>query len=216
MAAYEKLSEVAGYADADEKLQELTEEMYAEAQALYRENDMKAAKSLFKFLSSYEDSEKYIKFIDVHRFINGDDSSSGMVWVGGFVDAWINNRLPTSNEEVIFSDDITVAAYLRENFYFEDAAELLLSKQEIAEEFLRGSWYGDGYYFKIDEDGTSWFDLPRIDYGYYYEIEDGLYLKYPEDDYDATKPQFAFTAISPDCIEVYCYQNGGTYTLYRD
>ena len=100
-------------------------------------------------------------------------------------------------------------------FYFEDAAELLLSTQAMGEKFLCGTWRGDGYYFTMKDDGYINYNLPWINYGDYYRIEDGIMLLYPENSYNNTKALFAFEAVSPDCIEVYCYQNKRTYTLYR-
>ena len=100
-------------------------------------------------------------------------------------------------------------------FYFEDASELLLSTQAMGKKFLLGTWRGDGYYFTMEEDGHINYNLPWFNYGDYYRIKDGIMLLYPENNYNSTKALFAFEAVTPDCIEVFCYQNNRTYTLYR-
>lgn len=100
-------------------------------------------------------------------------------------------------------------------FYFEDAAELLLSTQAIGEKFLCGAWKGDGYYFTMDDEGSISYDLPWFDYGDFYKIEDGHILLHPEDNENDTKTLFSFLAVSPDCVEVFCHKNNRTYTLYR-
>ena len=101
-------------------------------------------------------------------------------------------------------------------FWFEDTAAVLLSKQALAEKFLCGSWSGDGYYFDMDRNGSVLHNLPRFGYGDYYYFEDGFYWTYPKEDESALQCHFSFTALAPNCIEAYCYQNGGSYTLYRE
>ena len=67
----------------------------------------------------------------------------------------------------------------------------------------------------MKDDGHISYNLPWLSYGDYYRIEDGYVLLYPENDENATKKLFHFTAITPDCMEVYCYKNDRTYTLNR-
>lgn len=98
-------------------------------------------------------------------------------------------------------------------FNFGDTSEVLLLAEDIG--FLRGKWSGDGHYFTMNKDGYINYNLPASSYGNYYRLEDGYILFYPANDWVATKKIFHIEALSPDCIEVYCYQNGQTYTLYR-
>ena len=109
----------------------------------------------------------------------------------------------------------TKVSKLIDIFYFEDAAELLLSTQELSEIFLLGTWKGDGYHFTMKEDGHISYNLPNFDYGDYYRIEDGNLLLFPENNESSTKTLFSFTAITPDCIEIFCYKDYKSYTLYR-
>lgn len=122
------------------------------------------------------------------------------------IDARISKKLPQQSVPA-----------LKEIFYFEDTAELLLSNQSLAKVFLSGTWRGDGYYFKLEENsGQIFYNLPWFDYGDYYKFVDGYLLLYPKNNESQTKKLFQFEALSPDCIEVYCYQNNKSYTLYRE
>ena len=64
-----------------------------------------------------------------------------------------------------------------------------------------------------DDDYSYWssYNLPW--YGGTFTIKDGVY-SVSNDSYE-NKPQYRFTILTPDSMEVYCYKNGMTYTLYR-
>lgn len=116
----------------------------------------------------------------------------------------------------ISNDTLTHVLNLINYFYFEDAADLLLSNQAFGEIFLLGTWENEGYYFTMKEGGGTSYNLPWFDYGDYYRIEDGDILLYPENNENDTKTLFSLTAITPDCIEVFCYKDYKSYTLYRE
>ena len=67
----------------------------------------------------------------------------------------------------------------------------------------------------MEEDGHIVYDIPWINYGDYYRIEAGYFLLFKEESPDITKKLFAVKIITKDCIEVFAYKNGRTYTLYR-
>lgn len=104
-------------------------------------------------------------------------------------------------------------------FYFANTSEVLLSTGSLATGFLRGTWKGDGYYFTIDDDYSCSHNFPRVATGEStYYIEDGIYtIKIDAKNWrDITfHDQFHITAIAPNCIEVFCYKNNQTYTLYK-
>lgn len=180
-----KLEKLRNYSDVNETIEALKETMYQEARVLYYEGKYSDAKDLLRSISTYADSEKYITLAEAHGL-------SGFSWTpDGIVEKLINI------------------------FYFEDAAELLLSGHGIAKKFLQGKWKGDGYYFNMDSDGHISYNLPWFDYGDYYRIEDGQLLLYPENNEADTRTLFYINAIAPDCIEVYCSKNSKTYTLHR-
>lgn len=104
---------------------------------------------------------------------------------------------------------------LMDLFYFENTAEMLLFKQSVAEKFLLGTWRGEGHYFTMDREGSISYSLPYIYFGDYYEVSDGDVLFFPEDNMGNTKQIFHIEAITPDCIEVFCFKNNKSYTLYR-
>ena len=100
-------------------------------------------------------------------------------------------------------------------FYFADTAEVLLSTESLAENFLRGTWKRDGYYFIIDV-GVIGYNLPEVYSGRaFHSIEDGEYILTPINDESKTYRQFHITALAPNCIQVFCYKNNQTYTLYK-
>lgn len=186
--ALNKLNTITGYSDVDDTIVALTETIYLEGQDLYYNGDYDGAKELFEYLSPYKDSYKYLALIDARDW-------------RAYVD--IENTVTK----------------LVEIFYFEDAAELLVSNTDIACQFLLGNWEtSDGeYYFEIelsnDEEYSYWssYNLPW--YGGSFIIENGIY-SVSDDSYE-DKPQYAFTLLTPDCMDIYCYKNSKTYTLYR-
>lgn len=190
VAAYEKYESIRDYADAEECLDALAGIMYYEGQSLYYEQSFEDAQNLFKCISPYEDSDDYLTLIEAH--------------------SKVFSRLSARIAEPIVEQLTAI-------FYFEDAAELLVSQQVFAKQFLRGTWRtsNGSYYFTISDDFSSSYNLPFTYNNYdYYKIENGTYIKYNKDG-GSEQPQFQFTLITPDCMEVYCYKNGLTYTLYR-
>ncbi len=186
--AYRKFASIRDYADVEDCLDALSEWMYLEGQTLYYAESFSEAKELFECISSYADSKKYITLIDARGY-----------------SAW--------------TDPEGTAEKLVDIFYFEDAAELLVSDTDIACYFLLGNWRtsNGSYYFKMelsdDDEYSFWssYNLPW--YGGSFIIEDGIY-SVSNDSYE-DKPQYMFTLLTPDSMEVYCYKNGTTYTLYR-
>ena len=184
--AYNMLTDIQNYSDVNETLSTLKEILYLKGQDLYHAGKYTAAKQYFDCLLNYKDTSKYLTLINVHQ--KGTLSFH------------------------VYSYDISD---LLNMFYFEDTADLLLHNHYVAKAFLKGTWKGDGYYFTMEEDGHINYNLPYIIYGDFYRIEDGFFLLYKENDEENTKNLFLFSAITPDCVEVYCFQNGKTYTLFR-
>ena len=167
---------------------ELKELLYAEAVELYREGNLDEADE--RFLEGYKDGDKYQLLIKVQQ--------SYYSW-------GLDGNIEEDVQKLI------------DNFYFEDTSEVLLSKDTLAEEFLRGNWKSTkgGKYFKMDDEGYISYNLPWFDYGDYYKIENGELLLYPKKDEKATKTMYTIVAIAPNQIQVYCHKDGSTYTLNR-
>jgi len=77
-------------------------------------------------------------------------------------------------------------------------------------DYLEGIWRGDGYYFIIDADKNSSFNIPWLSgSGKYYEIKDGVYI-------NGGMECFEFNIISRKVMEVYSYKDGRIYRLTRE
>ena len=188
IGAYKKLLNIKTYSDVKQVLSALEEVIYLEGQELYYANKFSDAETRFECVSSYSNSKKYLILIDARG-----------------LSAW--------------TDPEGTAKKLEEIFYFEDASELLVASTDVACYFLLGNWRtsNGSYYFKMelsdDDEYSFWssYNLPW--YGGSFIIEDGVY-SVSNDSYE-DKPQYRFTLLTPDSMEVYCYKNGTTYTLYR-
>lgn len=101
---------------------------------------------------------------------------------------------------------------LKDLIGFEDTAQLLLRHPWTAQEFLKGRWESGSFYFEIsDEDGTytSYFNLPNDCAKEVYTISTkGVYIV-------NSKEIFRFEIVDKNTIRVFCYKDGGKYTLYR-
>lgn len=186
--AYNKLIKIKNYSDVNETLSTLKELMYLKGQELYHAEQYSEAKRYFDCISNYKDSSKYLTLI------------SARVDRLGFYIHYVASKG--------ISDLLNM-------FYFEDTADVLLQTHNVAKTFLKGTWKGDGYSFTMKEDGYINYSLPGSFDGDYYTIEDGFFLLGKENNESYSKKLFFFSAITPDCVEVYCFQNGKTYTLFR-
>lgn len=141
-----------------------------------------------RFTEGYKDSDNYLLLIKVQEAYYG--------FYDGFYDGI---------DELI---DI---------FYFEDTAEILLSIESIAKEFLKGNWRSanGGKYFKMDNEKSITYNLPDFNYGDYYKIQDGKVIFYPKNNANKTKDIFTIEALTPNQIQVYCHKDGSTHILNR-
>lgn len=100
---------------------------------------------------------------------------------------------------------------------FEDTADLIIENAEYTKTYLTGTWRtSDGkYYFTMESDGYTKYNLPGMDFGEYYRIEDGNYLLYYEKDPEDTRTLFSFEIVNKDTINIYCYKDYMSYRLIR-
>ena len=185
--SYKKMKEAKGYADAEIRLSTIAESVYLQAIDEYKEGDNIKAQADFKLIDPYESSRDYLDLISV--------------------------KLSYSNSKQMFER-------LLPHIGFEDANSLLLRNQVFAKYFLAGSWNTDRRQTMliIEESGDMTDNMPRIisGNGYYY-IQDGQVLSYKKaDDRQSAKPDKLITVIDYNTIQVYCYKDGSTYTLYRE
>ena len=118
-------------------------------------------------------------------------------------------------------------ALFRDNKYLVQQCWSLPFVRNLAEDdyainyFLESYWSGSGYYFSFykNEDGqtSSSFNLPWVSKPYgtkYYDIEDMIYYWDDANNNHLTKV-FRIEIVDYNIINVFCYQNNRTYTLYR-
>lgn len=98
---------------------------------------------------------------------------------------------------------------------FENTAEVLMSNQEVAQQFLLGKWRGDGRYLEMKSNGDITYDIPWIEFGDYYRIEQGKFLLFKEGQPNDTQMLFAIKVIDANCVKFYSYKNNKTYIMYR-
>ena len=194
-AAYQELLRAEDFGDASAQLIDYREQAYYKGIKSYRSGDYSDAKAEFDNIGDYLSKSEYLYLVSLHA------PSQTANW-------------KYHNKDASSRIDVDVPRLIR-MIDFEDAASLILLNQNSSEEFLEGYWKGSGGYFKMKPDDWTNYTLPFFNYGDYYEIKNGTYFKYPEDSPSDTKALFDFTIISEGSIEVYCYQNCRTYTLYR-
>lgn len=186
---FELLLKAEKYGDISAQLPSFQEHAYQEAAEMYRDGDTIKAKRIFTKLGSYLRAEDYLVLIKT---------------IDAGYDFW---KYTDEDMEKLIS-----------LIGFEDAAELVVAYNTIATKFLMGSWKGHGYYFSVEQETDAnyiGFNIPAYDYGDYYLFVGGRMIAYPEKDSTATKLFFKITVISEDCIEIFAYNGGATYTLYR-
>lgn len=201
---------IKNYKDTSEIIDLLQGTLYEEAVSRYRNKEDRyrlndRTRYLFSHISDYRQSSDYLQLIDADDAFNTADyfiESDNMM-------DWLVKR---NNQRVLSYVDALI-----DLFYFEDAAKLLVSYTSSADIFLHGTWKTDDgmYYFSMQEDHRTAYNLPSFDFGEKYRIENGDYLCYKEVNTGDARQLFHFSLLSPDSMEVYCYYNGGTYTLYR-
>lgn len=187
--AYKKMLEIKGYSDSKELIDALEELVYLQGIDYYRKGDYTNASKYFNALSkNYERVADYITLLGVRK------------------------------TPILYYTDREIKSSVIQLIGFEDMNELILSRDEMACAFLFGTWKtaNGSNFFKItyDDGYHAGYDLPRIDFGQSYSIENGFYLKHDQNTNKEQK-QFMITILSYDCIQIYAYKDGSSYTMYR-
>lgn len=195
--AYRQIKELAeeGYQKAVNDLPTVTETTYQHGIASYRSDDTKEAESVFRTLDNYQDSDRYERIAR----IKGNASTAEYLHEKNIA----NNAL---------SDNIE---FLLDNLDFEDAPQLILYNSAYADIFLMGTWRSaDGYYyFTMDNNGYTSYNLPEVRIGGTYDIREGTYFSQVNgNDYK----EYDFKVIDRNTIDVFCYADRYVYTLYRN
>ena len=172
--------------EAKQALEDLKEATYKEALSRYDREDWTTAKEYFRYIENYKDSAKYVVLSGAHV---------GHVY-----------SLEFSLDDLLEIID------------FKDTKEVLVNG-EWAIKFLRGTWKDrtGNYYFSLGpsgEDNQTSYNIPWLELeNATYLFEDGVYtLKSATGE---TKKVFQFTVINEDTIDIYCYKDGSSYTMFR-
>ena len=186
IGAYKIIKSIDEFATDEILMAEFEDLIYTHGQYLYYQEDYYNARECFRCVSDYSDARKYLQLIEVR---------------------WTQDILVNAKN---------IAQDLINNFYFEDTNVVVLENDSVAGEFLKGEWTTeDGYYgFEIKNDGSAFNSLPQVqDHSYYY-IYQGEWLGYNTSKSDYIK-EYKLKAVTPECLEVYCYADNKTYILYR-
>lgn len=180
------LQDLGNYPGAKDELKELQIKIYRKAVSLYNSGKTDDAWELFKLIATYSRSGDYLTLCQAKFGYN-------------------RYFYPNLVNEIC------------DLLGFADADEVLVASQHIAEDFLRGQWKSSdsSYYFSIDEKGYASYNLPSINYGDYYRIENGDYLLYPKDNESNTRTMFSISVIDKNSIRIYCWKDGSTYRMFR-
>ncbi len=188
LAAYSKFDSIRDYSDVKKIMTSLTDLVYLQGEILYHDKDFAQARKYFQCVPKYMDSKDYITLLDARK-----------------------------DSEKLNAESMTQR--LMDLFYFEDASDIIRETDEYLFYYLQGKWStsGGSYYFELKEvtakDHTyeSSYNLPWYNSDYF-SLEKGIYMIHGS---FGEKPQYRFTLLTPDSMQVYCYKNGSTYTLYR-
>ncbi len=81
---------------------------------------------------------------------------------------------------------------------------------------LQGYWSNNGYYFQMNESGQINYNVPWFEYGDYYGLYNHIIYLFPDGQEDNSRNLFEINFINDNTITIYSYQNGLTYTLYKN
>lgn len=186
---------------SSELIEEIRSEMYSQAVIWYKNGrygknmtSKETAYQYFNALEQYKDSSKYLILIRART----DDS----------ILASAKN----------YQDLISIID-------FSDAKEVLVSNSSLAWKFLKGTWKtsDESFYLTVDDDRIN-YNLPYVDLdNAYIGIIDGEVVLYsknaPDLDYAYTsgncKYLFEISVTNLRKIEVFCYKDEHTYTLFK-
>ncbi len=207
--ADKKLQSAGNYENTLQVLSDLKDTIYYSAVDAYLSAKYNDARKEFNYLGDYLDAKDYLVLLNAH------------VANEILMDFTKHNRTSdmTEEEQILFfawfSEDMNTYEKLGPLIGFQDTAELIMSNQKFAQDFLVGNWRGDSRYFIMDINGNTSYDIPWFTYGDYYTIENGEYLLYKEKTPDITKAMYKITIINDDCIQILSYKNYKSYTLFR-
>lgn len=191
------LAENGDHIGAYEKLKDITD--YADAQqqleqqrdAIYAEG-----KTLYAEGNYYEAEKRFLRISSTHP-----DAPKYMTLINA------RNYVPSES----------LVEELKSIFFFADANRVLMYNYGLACIYLRGTWQSlDGHFFIMSDEGNCVYSLPYEPHGNKFYIQEGTLSLYDRSNARDLKATFEITPLMPNCISVYCHQDGRTYLLFRD
>lgn len=155
------------------------------------------------------DDEAYDYFVfSVHNIFSGDMRRAEYAPFPGESGFYPDEQFPE------YFSDIDDLYYALLDTAFADARE------DQCYDVLRlmGTWTGSGYSFKLYEDDgyyTISYNLPWFDFGDFYYIFDHE-IRLVDFSTGEERSLFRLTFISDTEIEIYCFKDGSTHTLYKN
>jgi len=186
-------------------------DIYREAIDAYDNGRYSSAEKLFSSVSSYGDSQKYLRLLRIRDY-------GGNIGIGCIYD--FDDALTEAQKEEV--DDAAA------DFYFADTAQVLLCNTDVACYYLgahnglSGDWITAPTapiysYFKLHKDAIG---------GYYYTrstnlsnaVSDSVSIIDGDVRISITSSNtlvFHIDLISPDCMDIYSYETCNQFSLYR-
>ncbi len=208
-----------GHSDADEKICEL---YYVWGVSLLSKEDYYNAYLKLSESKGYRDTNEllsglqavlYNKAIEFYHDSKYEVATAYFKIIGSYLRTDDYLRLIYVQRKIDITDD-DIWGFLVPLIGFEDAADLLVETPDKAKIFLLGKWGSGSRYIKFyKKNDDTWCEFNISGWNGDWYIYDGLY--FIELKNGSFKEVFKITVVSENCIKLYAYRNGKTYTLYR-
>ena len=218
--AYKQLLPLTENVDAVELLSIVKDHIYTSGQDAYRSGDYENAEILLMTINPYSDSEEYLSLIKIQKagsfgiylykedyveslikLIGFEDSAKILVQNIDFADIFLRGAWKTTDQRYYFtmSDDGHIT-YNLPFFEYGDFYSICNGKL-VFRKYLSDS--------EEKEFEEIYNEFVSNGYDYY----DASYIAYKE--LQCQKDLFFIQVVTKNCIEIYCYKDGSTFTLYR-
>ena len=196
LKAYRTMKALAdsGYKKAQTETNGLKNLLYSEMQENYKSGNYRKVITMSEELGDYKESARY-----------------------GLLASIKENYYNLSYKGKAYTVD-KIAPVLLGMTNFEDALKTLVYNQGVAKGYLKGTWKTKTgtYYFKIDGNGNSSYNLPSNNSKKYYTIEKGYFIAYNKTSTESgAVKEYKITPVSKTQIKIYAYKDKKTYTLYK-
>ena len=180
-------------------------DIYYYAVNAYESGRYSEASYMFDRIPNYLDSQDYLRLIRIRSF--GGNSGIGVVYD--------HSKALTDYMKA----EISKAA---EKFYFADTAQVLLCNSDVASYYLYGQWFtapnSPVYaYFKMNSDPVGGYGYTRSS-NLSNAVSNSVSINNGDIRVSITSSNdlvFHIDLLGPDCMQIYSYEYGKSFTLYR-